>query len=258
MSGPKIAAIIPLYNGFAYGRRAVLSFLKHTTANCVAILPDDASPHFKHQDWDLWFQNLPRDRVILHPFPSNKGLTRGWNWGLKKARELGAEFAICTNSDILFTPHWEHGLVYHLNHGFDLVAPVTNAPGPTNNGRQRVGHFFPGYAVNDDAKYLAQVANYLRKHYPVGKIHTGLDINGFFMMAKTATWWSGAFDKDHVFDPSKRMTGNEDELQKRWKKKGRKIGFVPSSFVFHYRAVSRGSRFKHRGWHRLEDIHKPV
>ena len=85
-----------------------------------------------------------------------------------------------------------------------------------------------------------------------------ININGFFMLAKTTRWWEGKFNEQHVFDPSKIMTGNEDELQRRWHKQQFRTGFVPSSFVFHYRAVSRGDRYKHKGWLRIDDINKPV
>ena len=78
------------------------------------------------------------------------------------------------------------------------------------------------------------------------------------MLARTDVWWKGKFDKQYVFDPRKKMAGNEDELQKRWKRIGQRSGFVPSSFIFHYRSVTRGERYKDRGWHRLEDIHKEI
>lgn len=270
MPKPRIAVIVPLYNKFAYGRLATLSFFKYTGAECHAIIVDDASPKFDKQNWDSWYagvkddkgdwvqEPLPREHITFHHFEQNDGLTRSWNWGLKKALELDAEYTICTNSDVLFTPFWEQGLIHHLEQGYHLVGPVSNAPGVTNGGRQQVQNFYPGYRVTDEADYLRRVAEYLKTHQPIQKIVGGLPINGFFMMAKTATWWEGRFDRDVVFDPRKKMAGNEDELEKRWRKRGWKIGFVPSSFIFHYRSVSRGDQYKHRGWHRLDDIHKEV
>jgi GT2 family glycosyltransferase len=78
------------------------------------------------------------------------------------------------------------------------------------------------------------------------------------MFARTERWWEGRYSGENVFDPAMAMTGNEDELQKRWRKKKFRTGFCPQSFIFHYRAVSRGDRFKHRGWYRIDDINKPV
>ena len=254
----KIAVAIPTYNKFAYARRACLSALKHTKSPIRLYVIDDASPKYQQQNWDLWKQGIPDDVLRFHHFEKNGGLTRSWNTALQWAREEGCEYTVCTNSDILFTPHWEEGLLHQLDRGYHLVGPVSNAPGQTNGGRQRVGNFFPGYKVTDDAAYLAKVARYLRAKQSLDKIVGGLPINGFFMIAKTSVWWEGAFDDKHVFNPAKKMAGNEDELERRWRKRGFKIGFVPSSFVFHYRSVSRGDRHKQKGWHRLDDIHKAV
>lgn len=270
----EIAFILPLYNKFAYGRRAALSFFKYTERPGVVIAVDDASPHFGQQNWDSWYDGLseaectkrgierqviPRDRTVFKHFDTNKGLTRGWNWGLQQAKELGCKYTIAGNSDILFTPGWEHGLIHQVEHGYALVGPVTNAPGVTNKGRQRVDHFYPGYNLDATPGYLKTVADYLRKTYSKDVVHGGVPVNGFFMLAKTDRWWQGAFDKDHVFDPKNAMVKNEDELQRRWHKRKWLTGFVPSSFVFHYRAVSRGDKFKVRGWHRIDhDLNQPV
>jgi GT2 family glycosyltransferase len=62
---------------------------------------------------------------------------------------------------------------------------------------------------------------------------------GFFMMAKTRTWWRGAFSSECVFDAGYPLLHNELELQKRWLKAGMRIGFCPRTYVFHYRSVSR-------------------
>jgi hypothetical protein len=46
------------------------------------------------------------------------------------------------------------------------------------------------------------------------------------------------------------MTLSEYELQGRWRKDNLHIGFCPGSFVFHYRAVTRGDRYKRGKWYR--------
>lgn len=253
----EVAFILPLYNKFAYGRRAALSFFKYTQTTGVVICVDDASPYYPRQDWNAWRKGIPEDRLVFKHFGVNGGLTRSWNYGLKVARDLGCKYAIAGNSDILFTPHWEEGLIYHLENGYQLVGPISNAPGVTNGGKQRVDNYFPGYRVTDDPAYLKQVAEYVYQRNPKNKI-VPCAINGFFTMAKVDQWWRGAYNAEHVFDPAKIMTGNEDELQRRWHKNKWRTGFVPSSFIFHYRAVSRGDRYKHRGWYRIDDINRPV
>src|SRR5581483_4118575 len=80
-------------------------------------------------------------------------------------------------------------------------------------------------------------------------------VNGFFMMARTARWWEGRFDREHVFDPAPHfaLTGNEDELQRRFRAAGWRSVVSLCSFIFHYRSVTRGERSKHGLWFRRTD-----
>jgi hypothetical protein len=59
------------------------------------------------------------------------------------------------------------------------------------------------------------------------------------MVALTNTWFDGAYDQDYVFDPKHKMTKNDDEIQGRWTRLGKKMGICPGSFVWHYRSVTR-------------------
>ena len=75
-------------------------------------------------------------------------------------------------------------------------------------------------------------------------------LNGFTMVARTETWWEGAFDRQHVFNPAMARDGQELELQLRWSLSCRRIAVAPSSFVFHYRSVARGDGFLCEGAYR--------
>lgn len=255
----------PTWEGFVYARRTVESFFKYTpeSVNPICVITDDCSPSFKEQNWDFWYDgpeggfSLPRERIVHRHYLENKGLTRSWNSGISIARELEGKYAIAGNADIIFTPGWHRALIHFLQQGVRLVGPVTNAPGLTNRQQQNVRNFFPNYRVTDEREYLHEVAGYLWRTYGTETIRYMM-INGFFTMSTVANWIEGAFDAQHVFDPSKKMQGNEDELEVRWQRKQWKIGFVPGSFVFHYRAVSRGEKFLHTGWMRTNDAHKPV
>lgn len=251
-----ILFILPVYGKFGYARRAAHSFFAHTPNGHVLVV-DDASPDFDSCNWDRWAAEMPSNQLHFHRYTKNGGLTRSWNYGLRFARTLGSRYAIAGNSDVVFTPGWHNGLRYHLENGVRLVGPVTNTPGPTNHGAQHVKKFFPGYKVRDDESSLAEVAHYLATHIPQERI-VETAINGFFQMALVDTWWTGCFSAENVYNPANRMTGNEDELQRRWRAKGWKIGFVPSSFVFHYRAVTRGSRYCYGDWMRSADLSRPV
>ncbi len=260
-----LAFILPIYDGYVYARRAALSFFKYTPVelNPICLIFDDASPSRDRQDWDVWYEGLPQERIMALHYTKNGGLTRSWNVGLSMAKLMECRYAIAGNSDILFTEGWYEGLMHHLDRGTaDLVGPITNAPGRTQQKgpTQNIADFIPGYEVFDDSdsvESLTRRARELKTNYPIDQIHYD-DINGFFTMAKVETWWSGSFDEEHVFDPSKKMAGNEDELESRWKKLGRKIGFVPSSFIFHYRSVSRGTKYLTPGWSRLKSMHEPI
>jgi hypothetical protein len=54
------------------------------------------------------------------------------------------------------------------------------------------------------------------------------------------------------------MTGNEDELQSRWRAKGMKFAAALGSFIFHYRSVSRGKKFAKGKWLRMVRANEEV
>jgi GT2 family glycosyltransferase len=193
---------------------------------------DDASTEWGDIDWNCW----PSPKGIELHFSRHAGLTRSWNAGLVLAAERSADYAVCTNSDVLFSKGWFGPLASALRNGFHLVGPLTNAPGHAS--WQNVAPFYEplGSPFSDADEQLDEISNAIRKHL-VGPIEA--PINGFFMMARTATWFKGALTRDCVFDPHYPLVGNEVELQRRWSRAGFRIGFVPQSYVFHYRSVSR-------------------
>lgn len=225
--------IIPTYSHFEYARAAVRSLVRNGPRRGSAeyLVVDDHSPEWDSVDWRSW----PHPECRKIRFASRGGLTRSWNAGLRAAVAMRAEYAVCTNSDVLFSPGWFEPLAEALEGGFRLVGPVSNAPGHT--GRQDVRRYLPEpVAVSDSARSLRAVARALRRERaaPVASW-----INGFFLMARTETWREGAYSRRCVFDPGFRMAGNEDELQTRWWERGWTMGFAPASYVFHYRSVSR-------------------
>jgi len=224
-----ILIVIPTYEHFEVARACVASILAHSDpATCHIALVDDAS-----KTWPLDWHNWPAYNGFRHRFPSNGGLTRSWNHGLRLARQFGYRYTVCGNSDLLFTSGWEKPLIRALDDGIGLIGPVSNAPG---HARCQNVKRFGVEVVNDTPEQLELAAKQLRSNRsPVAADY----INGFCMMAKTSTWWLHAYSRDDVFDPNYKLTGNENELQKRWQAAGVKIAFHPGSFVFHYRSVSR-------------------
>jgi GT2 family glycosyltransferase len=231
----ELTVIVPTYGHFDYALRTVESLFRCTEEHDVScLLIDDASPEWADVDWSVWPYH---ERLYRYSYRDHEGPTRSWNHGLRVARDdsvFGAEYAVCANSDLLFTPGWYEPLRRALDEGWHLVGPTTNAPG--HCPWQHIGRFID-YTTSDRQTTLASDAARLREASTFQVVRAR--INGFCMMAKTETWWSGAFDNERVFDPSRKLAGNEDELQERWLARNRAIGFVPTSYVFHYRSVSR-------------------
>lgn len=245
LTQPQVAFVIPTYNHLDYALISAKTALAHTP-NSVVMVVDDASPEWSQSIWN----SLPQDRLIIHRFPKNdKNLTRSWNWGLSKARELKIPITVATNSDVIFPKNWFQATEkVLLENRADLVGPVTNAPGHRPN--QQIASLLTNYKITDDLGYLNQTQNDVFKKYGY-EIWPTL-INGFCVTALTEKWWSGAFSEEHVFRPDFKMIRNEDELEGRWLAMGRVVAIVPGSFVWHYRGVTRNSTFgaQGKGWFR--------
>lgn len=257
----KICFICPTYKEdelHSYTVNALKTFF-NTTAEGVAVVVDDATAEWDPQ-YTLELQALARfegQECHVHRFDTWGGLTRSWNKGLEIARSLGCEYAICGNNDILFPPMWYQGLLHALNNGYQIAGPVSNAAGISAYDSQQVWKYCQDYQLTDDLDYIASVQKKLLNDF----LGTVVDskINGFFQMATVPTWWGGKFSENEVYKPKNDkdskgrrnktplMTLNEDELQGRWFKKGWKAAVCPSSFIFHYRAVTRGDNYKKQG-----------
>jgi hypothetical protein len=266
----KIGFVCPTYSQFPYAERAISTFLEYTPGG-LAIVVDDASPDWDDKDWQsfLYIEPVGVLRAVVNRFEQNGGLTRSWNAGLSIARVYDCEYAIAGNSDVIFGARWYEGLLDALNAGYHLVGPVSNAPGITAKGYAEVWRYDSTYATTDDQEYIDNLSCSLRERYPTSIVEA--PVNGFFQMARVADWWSGAYDAKagQVYKPSNEftsegrrnptplMTLNEDELQGRWAKLGRKTAVVPSSFIFHYRAVTRGPKYLRGRWFRPAPGSKP-
>lgn len=230
---PLIALVVPTYNQFEYARIAVETFLE-TTANGVVILVDDGSPKWNEAAW----KKFPKSQLLLHRFPKNdKNLTRSWNQGIQMALELPAQVIIAGNSDLKFPQNWSKGIIEALEEGAGVVGPMTNAPG--HRAKQHVSRFIKDFKVDDSDSYITKISNKLYKE-KAGQIEKG-PINGFCLAARSSTWLAGAYDRanNHFFNPKYKMVRNEDDLMGRFKKLGITSRIACSSFVFHYRGVTR-------------------
>lgn len=236
--------ICPVYGQYAYARAAVESFLTRTP-DSVAVVVDDAHAGFYEFCDPSW-------RVIYHRFQRHAGLTRSWNYGLILAREMKAEYTICSNDDVLFAPNWYEGPAALLQDpSVGLVGPVTNAPGRSNR-RQGIWKYVDDYTLSDTPEALADIATRLSRKYAIRDSLSVRTLNGFCLMGRTKRWWEAAYDAHHVFNPSRRfaLIRSEREIQSRIRGSRWRNVVSLRSFVFHYRSVTRGDEFKHGMWFR--------
>lgn len=250
--------IIPSFGHFEYVEQAIRSAYESTReVSPIVALIDDASPDWDQARIDRLVKEFPS--LLVGRFETNGGLTRSWNLGLQIAKELKTTYAVTTNSDVLFAKNWDAEIINALNTGADLTGPTTNAPGTCD--LQYVGHYSKSYSRDTAEATVDEVQAELTKTQAGATKLTTL--NGFCLVAKTATWHANAFDTENVFrptnprtakgqyNPTPLMTLNEDELQGRWHAAGLHTAVALGSYVFHYRAVSRGDKYKRGDWARM-------
>lgn len=265
----EIAVVIPTYGKFEYAANAIDSLYRNSIAyKPFVILVDDASPEWPETasippvPVNATLGQRSESEFAVHRFPVNGGLTRSWNYGLKLAASLNKPVTCVTNSDVYFPKGWDLMIPNALK-SYALVGPTTNAPG--SNDEQFVSRYSLRYSKLNNSK-PEQIQNVQDElHIGQGLRLKETSLNGFCMIANTATWFEGRYDDENVFcprndfnskgqrNPTPLMTLNEYELQKRWRAVGKFAAVCLGSYVFHYRAVSRGDIHKAGDWARLKE-----
>ncbi len=259
-----IGFVCPTYQAGSlhrYTERSLQSFFE-TTPGGVAIVVDDASSDWT-DNYVRKLQAIPRSnsqQLLCHHFQHWGGLTRSWNEGLQLAADCPCDYAIAGNNDVVFTPGWFEPFLTKEASQYAMLGPLSNAPGVTAKGKQDISQYVPDYKLTDSAEDLAVLASRLRQQQ-AGRLRASL-VNGFFQFASVPNWLKGRFDASHFYRPinprgsrgqinhTPLMTLNEDELQARWQRKKMLSAVVCDSFIFHYRAVSRGEKYKKGRWYR--------
>lgn len=262
----KIGFVCPTHKALelhSYTAKSLITFLK-TTPNGVAVVVDDGSDGFSGE-YTRKLKTISPDpsRIVVEGFRKPLGLTRSWNRGLEICADQQLDYAIAGNNDVVFTPRWYEGLVQLASIAFAMVGPLSNAPGVTAKGHQEVSKYVSNYTLTDDPvvldDYAADLLNRYKGQYTISKV------NGFFQFASMQSWIKGKYDSKHFYRPANFFTStgaknptpyttlNEDELQARWEKLGMKSAICLSSFIFHYRAVTRGDKYKKGQWYRQDD-----
>lgn len=266
---PSVLIIIPTYNAYEYAAQAIRTAFEGTCAlDPHVIVLDDASPawldYINYNTMLLTHlspekRKAAEDHFVFTRYAENGGLTRSWNGGLRAAISQGMDYAVVTNSDVIFPPGWDLAIVEALEQ-HDLVGPLTNAPG--SNVEQYVGNYSLLYNRETAEQDIGKVQDEL--HKAQFKRYKRSTLNGFCMAAKVKTWRDNMYDAQCCFaprndfnskgerNPTPLMTLNEYELQRRWHGKGLTSAIALGSYVFHYRAVSRGDKHKQGDWVRKD------
>ncbi len=94
---PLVSVLIPVFNGEAYIKAAVISALQQDYPNIEVIIVDDGSTDGTH---DLLEQLMAQDqRIMCHRFPTNQGFLSARNMTLKLAR---GEYVTLLDADDVF------------------------------------------------------------------------------------------------------------------------------------------------------------
>lgn len=243
----------------------MLSYFRRTPLDiaCLAVI-DDCTPGWTdaHEaEIRSWCPEGARVRIVH--LPKNEQLTYAWNYGLRTTPP-DMTYSIVGNNDVLFTDGWHLPLIRAVEEeGYHLVGPVSNAPGVTSQPKSGpnpayVGALMADYPRTDLNEERERIAAYLRERYAGVIVPT--KINGFFQFGKFADFAKGRYDDRHVYKPrndfmpsgrknkTPLFTGNEDEIQHRWAKMGRRFGVCQDSYIFHYRSAFRGPKFRKGDW----------
>lgn len=236
--------VVPTYRAFEYAHQAVFTALASDEGVRVAVV-DDGSPGWPG---DGHFEDIHRGRVTCHRYPKNdRNLTRSWNWGARLARDLKFPYVAFGNSDLKFPVGWWDPIRAYLDDGrLHLAGPLTNAPGHRRHQEytqylKKSAPLGTVPAPSDGDVAMATVMKGLARRFGASPQPLTGHLNGFLLAGKTDVLWADAHDANHLFNPGPRfkMTRNEDEFCGKLITRGRRVGAVPTSYVFHYRGVSR-------------------
>jgi len=149
-SVPTVSAIVPVYNGAAYVRGAVLSVLGQTYPHVEVVVVNDGSP----DDSEEVLADLLRDQRVTYLKQTNRGVAGARNAGIRVSR--GSLIAFLDQDDLWlpdklerqvreFVAHPELALVHGNVRLIDGAGePLSERPDRWDaDARQATGHCFP-------------------------------------------------------------------------------------------------------------------
>ncbi len=252
MSTPRIGFVMPVKGHFDYAKAAIESLLVGTPGAVLTVYVVEDGKDPRNPDW------LPKatypHRIVYAALQDDYGPTAGWNYGMAKAVREN-DFVVMGNDDVLVPSGWWEDLYYGCqNHTLDFVGPLSNSPGTTNL-QQHILQHLEDYKLDDSLEAINQTQARLQTDHR-HKFRSGT-ANGFFIAAMSDRWCSVAYDLDQdlifpsaIFrlpsgraNPSPTITGQEDWLHQHARILDFRMGLSTGTFVFHYRSVTRGTRY---------------
>lgn len=235
-----IGIVIASKNNWPYTIRTIQTALAHTPDSFILII-DDASEEWQPDYFDRLLSIDPK-RIEINRFEKPGGLTRSWNYGVSRCRQLGMKYCVVANNDLAFSSDWFSPVRWVLDgpeipySDFRFAGPVSNAPG--HSKAQDVRTMLPDYEVADSDEAIAETSNRLFGRKDAVETNR---LNGFCFAAKTSSFERNAIDAKRgiYFDHAIPLAGNEDAFFRRAVAAGATLLIAADSFVFHYRGVTR-------------------
>jgi GT2 family glycosyltransferase len=231
----KAAIVILNYNGRQILPTFLPSVLKHSSFDCWVI--DNASTD---DSLDFLKSEFPETRLI--PLDSNFGYAGGYNWGLEKLKGQ-YQYFILLNSDVEVTPGWDEALISWLDKRPDYAALQPKILSWQDR------RFFD-YAGAGGGYLDALAYPYCR-----GRIWDTLEEDhGQYDVTVDVDWASGAcmvvrstdFFDQGGFDAHFFAHMEEIDLCWRWRRSGRKIGYLGEITVYHQGGATLGRSSPHK------------
>jgi GT2 family glycosyltransferase len=220
----KTAIIVVTYQGRGYLADLFASLRLHTDMTSVAIVAvDNASS-------DGTFDELERvsagmTNVHLIRLASNLGFTGGNNAGLRRARELGARYALLLNQDTVVTAKWLEPLEEVLDHRPEIAAAqplllLYDEPDRVNSSGNRL--HFCGFGYSGGYRALRSSLD------PDAAIRSVAFATGAALMLRIE-----ALDRVGDLDDMLFLYHEDCDLQIRLRQAGYDCVLVPASTVLH-------------------------
>ena len=235
--------VLTSYNHAEYTNNALLSLSRTTPRGYTLYVLDDHST----DDVKVVVERFPFANFV--GFACHRGLTALWNDAYGLALKNGADYLVLCNNDVKFSEGWLVELISAMQE-HDIAVPVTNAPG--HNKAQNVRAYMPDYQPDDSWQAVDEVSKQLAHLKPL----KADKINGFCMMLKMSWLKSAVGTDDKPFDEAKfPLYGAEDDFFTRHKPD---TVIVPSSFIFHYKAVSTAKSLFPSQNYRMKETTCPI